>query len=388
MLLAVAPVVAALLLTGCLDLTTSVSVDDDRSASLVIDAYPDSDTLIEAGGEAALDAFIEAVDAAAGSSEGGLAVEKLEDRRVPGVRLTIDEIPDVAQLAQPVPIPGGPTIRLFNRFELVEQDDRWTLDAELAPLGELATVLTGGSPEELGRASYEVRIALPGRVVSTNAAERDGSTAIWEVDADDPAPWRLSMQNEPGVAVTPVPLVIGAALLVVLVGVVLVITGERWRVRRKLRRAARVQPGPSGWGPSAGGGSLPPGPGRAGGPPGDGRTPSSPPGSGLYSDITGDTSVALPVGGASWGPPPPPLDEHTSPPASGDDGSPTPPSEAGTSSAAAPLPSERATAAVTDDDESPAPRRVVVVPPGWYPDPDDPERTRFWDGTAWTDHVS
>jgi hypothetical protein len=27
-----------------------------------------------------------------------------------------------------------------------------------------------------------------------------------------------------------------------------------------------------------------------------------------------------------------------------------------------------------------------TLPPGWYPDPDAPQRERWWDGTAWTDH--
>ena len=29
---------------------------------------------------------------------------------------------------------------------------------------------------------------------------------------------------------------------------------------------------------------------------------------------------------------------------------------------------------------------TAVAPPGWYPDPTDPARIRWWDGTAWTFH--
>jgi hypothetical protein len=32
----------------------------------------------------------------------------------------------------------------------------------------------------------------------------------------------------------------------------------------------------------------------------------------------------------------------------------------------------------------PAPEAGFVAP-GWYPDPDDPDRMRWWDGRAWTD---
>ena len=30
---------------------------------------------------------------------------------------------------------------------------------------------------------------------------------------------------------------------------------------------------------------------------------------------------------------------------------------------------------------------AVTAAPGWYPDPGDPGRRRFWDGTAWTDQT-
>jgi hypothetical protein len=31
---------------------------------------------------------------------------------------------------------------------------------------------------------------------------------------------------------------------------------------------------------------------------------------------------------------------------------------------------------------------AVTSTPGWYPDPGDPARRRFWDGTAWTDQTT
>lgn len=31
---------------------------------------------------------------------------------------------------------------------------------------------------------------------------------------------------------------------------------------------------------------------------------------------------------------------------------------------------------------------AVTAAPGWYPDPGDPGRRRFWDGTAWTDQTT
>jgi hypothetical protein len=35
-----------------------------------------------------------------------------------------------------------------------------------------------------------------------------------------------------------------------------------------------------------------------------------------------------------------------------------------------------------------ADRSGYPVPPGWYRDPDDPYRQRYWDGRTWTRHVA
>jgi hypothetical protein len=31
---------------------------------------------------------------------------------------------------------------------------------------------------------------------------------------------------------------------------------------------------------------------------------------------------------------------------------------------------------------------MTNVQPGWYPDPNDADTVRWWDGTAWTAHVA
>jgi hypothetical protein len=39
------------------------------------------------------------------------------------------------------------------------------------------------------------------------------------------------------------------------------------------------------------------------------------------------------------------------------------------------------------DDQVPPGPSAVLPPPNWYPDPHDPSRSRYWDGTRWTDHT-
>jgi hypothetical protein len=40
------------------------------------------------------------------------------------------------------------------------------------------------------------------------------------------------------------------------------------------------------------------------------------------------------------------------------------------------------------EDSVPLPRPPVMPPPGWYQNPSDEQSVRWWDGTAWTDHVA
>jgi Domain of unknown function (DUF4328)/Protein of unknown function (DUF2510) len=42
---------------------------------------------------------------------------------------------------------------------------------------------------------------------------------------------------------------------------------------------------------------------------------------------------------------------------------------------------------VPTDDQLPPGPSAGLPPPNWYPDPQDPSRSRYWDGTRWTEHT-
>jgi Protein of unknown function (DUF2510) len=62
--------------------------------------------------------------------------------------------------------------------------------------------------------------------------------------------------------------------------------------------------------------------------------------------------------------------------------------DSGTAAVAAAAVAVPAVAAVAAAPAAAAPAAVVTTPAGWYPDPSGRFEMRYWDGTAWSEHVS
>lgn len=413
-----------LLSTGCLQASARVVVHDEHTASVTIDILPDRQRWEDLGGEGRAAEVV----SQAGQFVPVFQAEQIEGERAPGIRLTWDDAP-ISALTEPLTVNGRPVAPVFERFSVTRDGDAWELDAAVAPLAPFATLVgarfPGGSDSEV---TVQLTVQMPGRVVRTNAADHDRSSATWSLDPHSTAAVPLDMRNEPGLGISPVVVLVAGLVVLILVGVVLVVWSDRSRVRRRLQRAAKdavVERNQGATRPTGPAAAAPKRTrrrrrARQGGVPAAARTGAPP--KGMYQDISGDESVALPVGGSAWGPAPPPQGESTAedvvaadpvaaPDVPGGDGGGAPllpPEYHGDAPPGGPAPvtdpqpvgpTEPASRAVLAEPTAPvepaasptaqvvaAAPAAVVAPPGWYPDPDDPDRSRFWDGSGWTEH--
>lgn len=405
-------VVAVPALTGCLTSEASITVRDDRSATVDLLVLPGTTEASALGGAAGIARLAKVIDGLPGDVE----AQTIERRGLPGLEVTV-EVEDVATLAQPLTTPAQPgaSARFFNRFDLTETEDGWLLEAEAVPLAQVVTgVPLPLSPDD---SDYDLRLTLPGSITGTNAEDQEKGTGYWTVKSD-PVP--ISMRTRTGTTINPVLVLVGVALGVILVGAVVAVWAREATVRRRLRRqaaasAAAVAAPASAWAPRTDTPVAGSGAGRSRRPRRK-REPDGPAGGpaasvpGMYPEIH-DGSVAVPVGGSAWGPPPPEPTPTAGPAAvPAESATPvdaavpvaaTPPSPAPAAPSPAPRPAPAATTSVEPtptasptataapaEPTPPASPPAPMVPPGWYDDPDRPGGHRYWDGTAWTEHRS
>jgi hypothetical protein len=101
-------------------------------------------------------------------------------------------------------------------------------------------------------------------------------------------------------------------------------------------------------------------------------------------DRSRDAAAAPPALAPQDGPPPAPVPPPAPGPEPAPAAGPEPQPATGPEPAAAPGP--RGAAEPGPEREPPAP--PAGEEPGWYPDPHQPGRNRYWDGQTWTAHVS
>lgn len=383
-----AVVVVAALLTGCRGGDIEVTVRGDGSGVVVAELYPSREVLAQLDA-VDLDAIVERTV----PSDADVELEEVEVRGRRGYRVEVgfDDHADLPGVLVDGVDVAGRRVQLLSSFDLRELEGEWHLDAVVNPV----TAMTGGPASDglaaqvdavlrsatalTGRSGIELSIALPGNVVASNADEVDGGTATWDLTGLS-APTRLTMRTEPKELPTGLVLAVGTGAALLVLGIVLWAVGA---TRRQRGRARRIRPqragrkgveAPAAWGPP---------PRHA-----IGFEPAEPGG-----PSTSDRPHPLPplTGGGPAEPPPPPPTEPVAPPQP-PPAAPVPPlPPPGAPAPPAPPVPPPAPVAPASPVPPPAPEphptpHPAPPKPGWYPDPKNPTRVRWWDGTTWTAH--
>jgi hypothetical protein len=344
----VALVLVAGVATGCLTAEVDVEIDDDRSGKVVLEVFPSDEFR-----DQLRSVDLEAVEELSSTDAASVEISEIGTVGRRGYRLEVefDDYEVLGRAGVDGVRLGGQDLSVFTSFDLVEDEGAWILAAQLRPLQEISDALRGllGVGTVDRRPEVAISVKLPGRVVRSNATTQEGGTARWELSFEGPinaanAPTDLRMQTEPVPLLTPAQWVIAGAIGVIALGMVLwvysisrVPSGTSGRRRRRRRRGGGD---PSGWD----------------------REPVDAP--------REDQPVVAP-----------PLPWQTYQP--GDAPTPDVP--------AAPIAVAAAPVVQPEPESEPKPEtepEPAAPAAGWYPDPADPTRHRWWDGTAWTDHTS
>lgn len=369
------------LATSCRNVESTVEVHDDETATVSVLVVPGLRNVEELGGEQGFERLIRQFD----DPENGISAKKVVEPGGMGMLVTV-EAKALSELSRPYvlpspPTPPGATLQLFDSFVVAHRNGTWRLDAVARPVTQLAV----GLPVLSGRledARYDVNVRLPGKVEASNGTESDGGVT-WSM-YESPGTRQLTMRSADRGPVSPLLLVVGGAAALILLGLLFSARGKDAATATKIHKESkqflrRRKESQGSWQDAAARTSLPSGAAAAAAT--SGAAPDV-----LYADdYEGDESNALPVPGAGWGPAPPVGTTTTG------TVRPAPrPVEASGDGAAAMGPSTPVVAldrgsrlgVAKEDPADSAP----ATPPGWYADPEDPSRQRFWDGAGWTEH--
>lgn len=258
----------AVLLTGCLRTEIGVEVDGSGSGRVRIDLYVPTVELRRLGiSEAMLDTVSSGLGEAAAGAGADVDVSTVATADEQGISMSYS-FKNVSQVQATMTgrDPNAAMIRMFDTFDIHKgPDGAWVFQGTVAPqavndtfaaLGRMLEQSTGSGrslavdPADVG---VTLSVKLPGEVATTNSTDVDGGLARWVIKGDGAAV-DLSMRNSPA-PFDPVPMVVGATIVSVVVFVMVLFI--RRRRRRRLDPATvgdwsqirGVSGGVSGWQP-------------------------------------------------------------------------------------------------------------------------------------------
>lgn len=219
----------ALVLTGCIRVELSFTVDEDGSGTVDMVVAVD-EALLAASDESADDMFGDVDDLPPGA-----VVDEYREDGFVGQRISVP-VPDMELAAES--LGGADDMTDAVDFEFAREGDNWRFTMDVPPLveelaGENGDFTAGLTAAVVNSAEFRVRVSLPGEVTEHNANRIENGVLVWELDLMGKEPRTLSARSETA-GVGPVVLVVAAGAAV---AVAVLAALAAWSVVRARRRA-------------------------------------------------------------------------------------------------------------------------------------------------------
>ncbi len=227
----------AFVLTGCVRIEMTFTVDEDGSGTAAVLMAID-ESLLALSGESAADLFGD-IDEEIDDRPPGAVVDEYRAEGFVGQRMSVP-VPDMTDNQLVAGWLGGVDERadvLDDGVGFVREGDGWRFTMAIPPLGqELAgengDFTAGLAATMLDNAIFRVRVSLPGEIREHNADRIENGVLVWDLDLMGGEPRRLSARSElAGVSPAIVAVAIGAGVAVV----VLAAAAARSAVRARRR---------------------------------------------------------------------------------------------------------------------------------------------------------
>lgn len=195
----------AFVLTGCIRLEVTFTVEEDGSGAM---------EMVVALDEALLALSEQSPDDLAGNLDDlppGATVDQYREDGFVGQVVRVP-IPDMELAAES--LGSADDMTDITDFGFVREGDGWRFTMEIPPLGEELAgeneeVAAGLAAALLDEASFRVRVLLPGEVTEHNADRIEDGVLVWDLDWTGMEPRTLSARSQM-TGVGPVVVVVGA----------------------------------------------------------------------------------------------------------------------------------------------------------------------------------